>query len=640
MRSRLSAFAFGFTLVLLLPLFAHADLNSQIQKAHDLRLSERTEWLRLLHSTHKFIAGWESLSKGKGFFLSPNGPADASAELDATLRAFYSAEKRDLPTQEPISLSAMCQFPARFQFLNRALHLEAEQLPVRLKDCTDYQNFRERLDLESVSLVFSSHYVDNPSSIYGHTLLRLQKKSTGADKIASGERSQLLDNGVNFSADPTTSNPFLYALYGLTGGFDGHFAVLPFYYKVREYSDYESRDLWDYKLELGSDELDRLQAHLWELGTTHFDYYYITENCSYYILSLLEAAAPRLELLSRLPFWILPSDTVKAVANAGLVKEVTFRPSLHSQFEARKEKLNSDQMKALRLLDRDPNREAARINDGDVLDAALDLFDLRHLEDLLNKNPQTTKQKQSLLIARSKLPPSQPLGSLQGSKVSPHLSHPSTRIGVGAVRDQKNANALEAQVRFAYHDLLDPEAGLPTTSDIQFFDFKVRYWEARRMVRIENATLFGVTQLNPIRDFFNSPSWKFKAQVRRFDDPRCENCTGFSLEGGYGLTLDLSKSNLIYTMIEGDLETSPRFRGSKFQPRLGPLLGTRLRINDTLATYLEIKALRNFLSESFTENSLVSRVRWVPLRSSLGLEVAGLWTSERQEIQGSVLLYF
>lgn len=625
----------GAVAVTLVAPFAHADLNSKIQRARSLKVADSLEWRRLLEMKPQLFGQPASLSKSETFFLAEEGATDADLELEATLRGFYSSEKRSLFSTPQLSLAVICQFPARFEFLNRTLDLSNEELPVKLSDCAEYQDFLRRLDLASVSLVFSSFYVGNPSSIYGHTFLKLEKKKAPGRE----NENELLDNGVNFSADASTTNPVLYALRGLTGGFDGRFAVLPFYYKVREYSDYESRDLWSYRLKLSSEELLRLQAHLWELGSTHFDYYYLTENCSYYILRLLEAAAPRLHLLRELPFWILPSDTLKSVVRADLVEKVQFRPSLHSQFEARLSKLSRDQKDQLRALVKDTTR-AASCSDERVLDAALDLFDLKYQTELLNREPKALEGKQALLIARSKLPTAESLGDIQGQKVAPHLSHPSRRLGFGFFEDRHNATAAELQFRFAYHDFLDPQAGLPTTSEIQFFDFKFRYWTDPNTFRIENATVFGVTQMSPLRDFFLEPSWKLKFLAKRFDDPRCENCTGLALEGGYGLSAELGKKALFYTLAEADLETATGFQGAKFQPRLGALAGSRLRFTNSFAAQIEIKALRNFFSEAYTEESLTTRLRWVPGQSHLGFEVSCLWTTERQELGGSLYLYF
>src|SRR5262249_53633592 len=157
-----------------------------------------------------------------------------------------------------------------------------------------------------------------------------------ADAPASGKRRELLDYGVDYSADVDTTNALLYAFKGLTGLFPGTFHHYPYYYKVREYNDYESRDLWEYDLSLSPAQVAMLVAHIWELGSTYFDYYYLTENCSYHVLGALEAAAPELELLRHVKTPVIPVDTVKALyENQGLVRDVRYRPSIRTQFRKR-----------------------------------------------------------------------------------------------------------------------------------------------------------------------------------------------------------------------------------------------------------------------------------------------------------------
>jgi hypothetical protein len=124
--------------------------------------------------------------------------------------------------------------------------------------------------------------------MYGHSLLRLTRRT--------GEGNRLIDYIVNFAAEEHTKNGLVYAWKGLFGGFAGHFYVMPYYMKIQEYSNIESRDLWEYELALGEMQAERLVAHTWETRSTHFNYYFATENCSYFLLKLLEVADPELRL--------------------------------------------------------------------------------------------------------------------------------------------------------------------------------------------------------------------------------------------------------------------------------------------------------------------------------------------------------
>ena len=148
---------------------------------------------------------------------------------------------------------------------------------------------------------------------------------------------------------------------------------------MREYSDSESRDLWEYDLALTPREVAMLVAHLWELGGTWMDYWYLDENCSYHLLGALEAAAPRLRLIE--PFacrpLVVPADTVKVLfRNPGLVRAVHYRPAIRTQFEARARELDAAQADAVEALMLDPGAPlpaGAPAAQAAVLDAALDL---------------------------------------------------------------------------------------------------------------------------------------------------------------------------------------------------------------------------------------------------------------------------
>ena len=60
--------------------------------------------------------------------------------------------------------------------------------------------------------------------------------------------------------------------------------MLPYFYKLREYNDFESRDLWSYELNLTQKQISFLIDHLWEMKQTLIPYYYLDENSSCFVL--------------------------------------------------------------------------------------------------------------------------------------------------------------------------------------------------------------------------------------------------------------------------------------------------------------------------------------------------------------------
>ena len=587
---RLLVAALALSLLLDAPRAADGDpdptyLPELLEAAHARGVARQEAWLRLGHWRARLLGGWRSEADGRAFFLAADGKDDPAAELDATLRAFFAPETV-APDYDVRADHAQCRYPARFAFLVRALGIDLSRLPAR--SCPRFQAFWDRLSARSVTLVFSSYYLNNPASAFGHTFLRLGKAEHGSP----GERYDLIDQGIDYAAVPDTSNPVLYAVKGLTGLFRGEFSARPYFYKVREYADYESRDLWEYELALTPPEVAMLVAHLWELGQTWFAYFYLTENCSYHVLGALEAAAPRLHLLSHVGPITIPADTVKALfAEPGLVREVRFRPSAQTQLDARTAKLTSGELDE--VADLAEGREpAAFLAAGDaervaVLDAAVDLVDVRHGRDIVDgTDPAADALRQRLLERRSTIPvASDRLIIVPPPSGGPERGHGSMRVGAGAGASTQDGALLVLDGRLALHDLADPPRGFPLRTQLEFLKTRVSYATRSRSFRLDEASLVEATSLNPFDRFDRRISWKLRAGAVRVVDGGCAGCIAGRFEVGGGPAL-LARQGAIAAAATADAEllASPDLQGaggSGFRPGVGPgalvrvLLGER-----------------------------------------------------------------
>ncbi|MGD0839460.1 MAG: DUF4105 domain-containing protein, partial [Polyangia bacterium] len=294
------------------PASAAPSYLSELQaQARARGLAHTRTWQVLLHYHPTLWGGWRSSADGPGFFFAGDrGASDPEAELAATLAAF-AAPAAPAGDSSEASQHPQCRFPARWSWLKQELAIDTQRLAEQA--CPMFAMWRQAIAPEKVALVYSAAYINSPASMYGHTFLRLTR-GTGA-----GQR--LIDYIVNFAADATTNNGVLYAIFGLTGSFPGHFYVMPYYVKIQEYSNIESRDLWEYQLALTEAEAERLVEHTWETRSTHFNYYFITENCSFFLLELLEAARPSLHLSERFHGPVIPTETVRAILSVpGLVE--------------------------------------------------------------------------------------------------------------------------------------------------------------------------------------------------------------------------------------------------------------------------------------------------------------------------------
>ena len=141
-----------------------AELQAQ---SRQMKLAQRVEWRKLLHHVPRvFAAGEQGLVDSPHFYLAADGKRDAQAELDATLASFYADTLESNETQHP-----QCAWVARYAWLNSQLKFDATRLPPRT--CPRFEQWRATLNPAGLTLIFASAYLNSPSSMYGHTLLRV-----------------------------------------------------------------------------------------------------------------------------------------------------------------------------------------------------------------------------------------------------------------------------------------------------------------------------------------------------------------------------------------------------------------------------------------------------------------------------------
>ncbi|HBZ93219.1 MAG TPA: hypothetical protein DEO91_05800, partial [Pseudomonas sp.] len=121
-------------------------------------------WIALGHYETGKLGGWRSYVDDDDFFLAKNGDSDPAAELQATLEALY--QPAELGDRHP-----QCIYPARTRWLKAQLQLNDLPNP----DCAEYRNWIADVNPHSTVLVFPAAYLNSPSSMFGHTLLRIDQ---------------------------------------------------------------------------------------------------------------------------------------------------------------------------------------------------------------------------------------------------------------------------------------------------------------------------------------------------------------------------------------------------------------------------------------------------------------------------------
>ena len=513
----------------LYPVTAHSNdaagyLAELQQQAKQRKLARERVWHLLLKYDTRLLGGMVSEADGMEFFNSPQGKTDPEAELAATLASFFVplagiAEGKEHP---------QCNFPARFKWLNQQLAFDPHRLEIQACDRLD--RWMKALDPVGVTLVFASYFMNNPASMFGHTLIRIDSRRT-----ESG--TNLMNYGANYAAVPDTENAFLYALRGLIGSFQGRFAIFPYYTKVQEYNNWESRDLWEYELKFTQDQLNMMLLHLWELGGTYFDYYYFQENCSYHVLSLLEIANPDLRLKDSFFFSVIPTDTVKIVmAQEGLIKKAVYRPAVLTQMNEKRLKMIEDEKTILQKLikgeispESTPFGSLSKRSQALVLNAYMDYLQYRSMQE---KSDKEIKIPHSVLLARSRLKDiPDVIDEARRFSSPPELGHGTDRFRVG-MGHNTHEPFLEFAYRPAYHDLMAKDVGYDKNSEIIFMDFNLRYYLDSERIRLDRAKILSITSLNPYDPLFAKPSWRVDLEIDTLRDYSCHYCN--SVKGTYG----------------------------------------------------------------------------------------------------------
>lgn len=550
----LAACCLGLALAAAEP-YAAAELRA---RAAALALAEDEAWLTLLHVERAWYGVRRSLVDDPAFFLAPNGSRDPAAELDAMIAGLLA------PRGEP-GRHAVERFPARAEFLIGRLGLDPARLPV--PESAELAEALSGLGARSLALAFPTAYMNTPASMFGHTLLVVRSR------LGTGMAGQ----AINYAASTGADGGIAFALKGVFGGYPGQFSLQPYWQKLSEYADMDQRDVWEYELAFSPDEVRRLLLHVWEMRGIASDYYFFDENCSYLLLYLMDAARPGLLLHRRAPPWVIPLDTVRILREAGLLLDATWRPSLATRVQMRAGRLGPARAAVARDIalgrlppsaaDADPAVAAEQ------LDLAADWLQARRNRRKLDQQAFQGGLVQ-ILGARARLGVSSREAAPAPPGVPPDQGHGSLRLGLSGGVDGRRGY-VEARVRPAYHDLLDPAEGYVPGAQIEFAGVTGRWYEDGERPVLERLDAVTLRSITPWDGFFAPPSWRVDSGlVRETVGREALARTHAQVEFGVGAALALP-GGMAFAMAHLDArltDTDPTAAVG-----LGPELGAVLR---------------------------------------------------------------
>lgn len=533
------SFVLLFYLFSALPVFSQ-PIETLTQKALALNLQQDRYWHILLHYQPSIFGGVKSEIDDPEFFLAKDGYKNPTAELKATIAALFSHNSQE----------AVRRFYARYRWLKEQLDPQNTITP------NIYYEEVEKIYPGAVSIIFPTYYMNNPASMFGHTLLT----------IGTENKNPRLSHAVNYAAKVTTTNEILFAFNGTFGFFKGYYTVTPYYKKIKEYAGIEQRDMWEYEMNLTPAETKKMIYHIAELNKIYANYYFFTKNCSYNLLYLLEAARPSAELVSRFKTTVMPISTIQVLKQQGFIKSAGFRPSRETTLQTKQKQIseNKRQISMQLIFDDDPEQTLKQFpNQEDrrqILDLATDLIVFSAVKNKISKE-RYTKQLLRFLQLRSKL------GKNQNEIVitpptPPDLGHDSYTLtqAIGfAHKEQK----LFARLRFrpAFKDLTDPDYIEGKGAQIDFGDLAFRYTPKDQKLQLDYFDVFDIFSLSPRSDIFKPISWKVKTGINRKINPEGQEAYIFQFIVGGGMAYNLLSENIIaYALAEQQSEVGHRLQ--------------------------------------------------------------------------------
>ena len=541
-------------------------------------------WENLLFYSNRWLGKATSLVDSPDFFLAPEGSHDPLAERDA----FITALLNDSMAVEEAKRVA-CRFPARKAWVKA--FRPALILPEI--DCPEYNSWLMISQPQGLSIVFSSYFVNNPSSMMGHTFLRIARTKAKA--------SPLLDQSVNFAASPTHEIPILYSIDGLTGGFPGTFSMMPYYLKVQEYANAESRDLWEYDLSLSETETLAVMASLWELAPARIDYYFFDENCSAVLLYLIQNARPQLRLTHKLGTWVHPSDTLRyLMEEPGLVQDIVYRPSSRSRYLAQRAALDSSEVAVMKRVIATQSLEGSPVGflsparQAAILDAIIAFIEFD--EGLHGTKPSTKHARlyDAVLSTRAKLVQSPLVTFPKPESEAPHLGHKGRRLGLGLASFAERGE-LQLDYRPGQHDLLSPAMGYPPELSIQLGRTRLAL-EDKDKIRLRSLDVFHIQSFNPTRS--GRLPWSWQLQLN-FESTAAER---FQFFGSLGQAQSLgSREEFVFFLFD----TRFMLEEGKFWTCPGVSSGGRFAVGKTLVSFTEVG-----VEKCYSERTRAWEGRW------------------------------
>lgn len=547
-----------------------------IDRAEQQKLDQDITWQRLMYINDK----GQSDVNYSGYFVTPEGKTQLKQELHANIQALFQVAE---PNQ-----SLRCRFPARSHWLMQQLEIQEQQLPA--VSCPELDSWIGQINPDKATLIYATDFMGNPSSMFGHTLLRLDPKAQ--------KELNLVSYAVNYAATVPNGDDWAFAWKGLTGQYPGEYSLMPYYRKVKEYGDMESRDLWEYELNLSPKETRFLVEHIWEMKHVSFPYYFVSDNCAYQLLGLIDLVRPTLNLKQQFKVAAIPIETIKAIEQQDLVKDTVYRPALETQLlsqvrqhgqrlaKVAHEVAFADIQDMPHLLEKHQDADRAKI-----LEMAYDDLYLQFMGRKVEPNFAQPRLRQ-LLTLRSQIDIAKQRQQPIRPKADPTQAHDARHFSAN-VGEVQGDTFFELGHRQAYHDLIDPQGGFRVGTQLLFGDGSIQYRDDE--LKLDHLDLLSVNSYNPITPFKTPLTWGFNlgwqqealAQDGQFSEHEQHGVANLKIQMGYSYA-DQAREHLCYAQLQNHVQVGKALNEG-WRVGVGPTVGCQNIWSEKINSLLQVE---------------------------------------------------
>lgn len=509
---------------------------SLIYNAHALNSEKELIWYKI----NQYSSDGVSEVINDDYFVSQEGRFNPQEELNSftsIMKEYASGNVTNDITE------TLCNFPARLTLLSKTV--SGFSRPV----CEEYEEQVSPKSANSISLFFASGYFKNPSSYFGHNLIKINYDDVNSSGVP-------IKNSLNYGADVQNSEgSILYIINGLIGGYSASYQKNESFIYTHTYTSSQLRDMWEYEIHLSPEMLQFFLEYSWELRRAKYKYYFFNDNCAHRISRVIEDTLGH--SLSRTSgAWLTPIQVVynlkKVAASSGITIYEKYYPSLETQLgKALKEMepASFTSFKAHYLNDKVPVLGVKNYSN-DVIYSLLDAYDIK-AEKFKTRSSDSGEiqaidsKRQQLLIELYQRPVERRNRYIgEGESLVANL-RPLSKMQIGFNNHNSTGGAL-LRYQIAKNDMLDiPQ---PNQRKSQFIMGAIGLKSNSEKVEVDEVTLFDIKNLNTSmipNDGLDNYSWGVSLGYGNRSKV-CESCK--VVKGGFtaGKSINLSHKSLMY----------------------------------------------------------------------------------------------